>query len=227
MSARHHARQSGQWGMTLIEILISLAIIGFMMAMAWSTITNASNARVTFVALEERNHEVRIAMARMVHDVQGAYLSLNEQQQLDNRRTLFIGKSEELRFSTFAHQSLWADANESDQTLVAYYLDSDRSNPGQQALYRKELRRQSNEPWEGEPAEHDILLRGIDKLHFQYWDWEDKKWQDDWDSIKQDAEGGRLPTRVRIELEYKNSRGEELKISTQARILLQERLGTQ
>jgi general secretion pathway protein J len=220
-------RRRGMQGMTLIEIMISLAIIGFMMAMAWSTISNASRARVTFVALEERNHEVRVALARMVHDLESAYLSSNEDQAFDNRRTLMVGKSEELRFSCFGHSTLWADANESDQTIIAYYLDSDREAPGQEALYRKELRRPSNEPWEGEPGEHDILLRGIEKLSIQYWDWQDKKWQDTWDSTKQDAEHKRLPTRVRIEVTYKNPRGEELKISTQARILLQEQLGTQ
>jgi len=217
-------RQTGQTGMTLIEIMISLAIIGFMMAMAWSTITNASNARVTFVGLEERNHEVRIAMARMVQDLQGAYLSSNEDQNFDNRRTLFVGKSEELRFSSFGHSTLWADANESDQTLIVYYLDSDRSTPGKEALYRRELRRTSNEPWEGEPAELDILLRSVEKLSIQYWDWKDKKWQESWDSTKQDGEAKRLPTRVRIEVTYKNPRGEELKIATQARLLLQEEL---
>ncbi len=213
-----------QRGMTLIEIMISLAIIGMMMTMAWTTISSASRARVNFVALEERNHEIRVAMARMVQDLQSAYLSSNEDTAFDNRRTMFIGKSEELRFSSFGHVTLWADANESDQTIIAYYLDDDREAPGQEALYRKELRRPSNEPWEGEPGEHDILLRGVEKLELQYWDWKDKKWQETWDSTKQDAESKRLPTRVRIELTYKNPRGDELKLSTQARVLLQEEL---
>ena len=213
-----------QRGMTLIEIMISLAIIGMMMTMAWTTISSASRARVNFVALEERNHEIRVAMARMVQDLQSAYLSSNEDTAFDNRRTMFIGKSEELRFSSFGHVTLWADANESDQTIIAYYLDDDREAPGKEALYRKELRRPSNEPWEGEPGEHDILLRGVEKLELQYWDWKDKKWQETWDSTKQDAESKRLPTRVRIELTYKNPRGDELKLSTQARVLLQEEL---
>ena len=226
MSAKAY-RCPQQQGMTLIEIMISLAIIGFMMAMAWSTITNASQARITFVGLEERNHEVRIALARMTHDLESSYLSSNEDQAFDNRRTMFIGKSEELRFSSFAHSTLWADANESDETLIAYYLDSDKETPGKEALYRKELRRNSNEPWEGEPGEHDILLRGVEKLSIQYWDWKDKKWQDSWDSTKQDAESKRLPTRVRIEVTYKNARGDELEISTQARLLLQEQLGVE
>ena len=216
------AGRGRQRGLTLLEIMISLAIIGFMMTIAWTTIRSASEARITFVALEERNHEVRVALARMVADLQSAYLSSNEEMMFDNRRTMFIGKAEELRFSSFAHVSLWADANESDQTLIVYYLDDDRQHPGKEALYRKELRRPSNEPWEGEPGEHDVLLRAVEKLELQYWDWTEKKWQETWDSTKQDGEQNRLPSRVRIALTYKNPRGEELKLSTQARLLLPE-----
>lgn len=213
-----------QRGLTLVEIMISLAILGLMMTVAWTTISSASRARINYTALEERNHEIRVALARLVHDVESAYLSSNQDKNLDNKRTLFIGKEEELRFSSFGHVPMWADANESDQTVVAYYLDDDRQQAGKEALYRKELRRQSTEPWEGEPGELDVLLRGVDRLELEYWDWKDKKWQDTWDSTKPDAEGGRLPSRIRITLSYKNARGDELKLSTQARLLLQEEL---
>jgi general secretion pathway protein J len=213
-----------QRGLSLIEIMISLAILGVMMAIAWATISSSSRARIVFTELEERNHEVRTALARMVHDLESSYLSSNEVENLDNRRTLFIGKSEELRFSTFGHVTLWADANESDQTIVVYYIDDQRGpkSAGKDALYRKELRRQSNEPWEGEAGELDVLLTDIEELELQYWDWSDKKWTETWDSTKQDGEKNRLPTRVRIAIEYKNARGDELKIETQARLLVQE-----
>ncbi len=213
-----------QRGLTLVEIMIAMAIMAFMMMLAWSTIKNASDARVNFEALEERNQEVRVAMARMVYDLEAAHLSSNEDQTIDNRRTMFIGKDEELRFSTFAHVSLWADANESDQAIVAYYLDDDREQAGVDNLYRKELRRLSNETWTSEPAELDVLLRNVDKIELEYWDWKDKKWQDTWDSTKADGERNKLPTRVRITLHYKTPRGDELKVSTQARLLLQEPL---
>jgi general secretion pathway protein J len=217
-------RQRGQDGLTLVEIMIAMAIMALMMMLAWSTIKNASDARISFEALEERNHEVRVAMARMVHDLEAAHLSTNEDINLDNRRTMFIGKSEELRFSTFAHVSLWADANESDQSIVAYYLDDDRQDPSVDNLYRKELRRPSTEPWDREPAELDVLLSHVDKVELEYWNWKDKKWQDSWDSTKADGERNRLPTRVRITFHYKSPRGDELKLSTQARLLLQEAL---
>lgn len=213
-----------QRGLTLIEIMISLALIGLMMAVAWGTIRSASTARTNYIALEERNSEIRVALARLVFDLEASYLSANEDMNFDNRRTMFIGKSEELRFSTFGHVTLWADANESEQTVVSYFLDSERgASSSKEALYRKEMRRQSNESWESEPGELDVLLRDIEKLEFEYWDWNDKEWQESWDTTKQDAEKDRLPTRVRITVTYKNARGDELELSTQARLLLQER----
>ena len=42
--------QRGQRGMTLVEIMISLFLIGMMMTMAWTTINSSSNARNGFVA---------------------------------------------------------------------------------------------------------------------------------------------------------------------------------
>lgn len=218
--ARSHVR-----GMTLMEIMIAMVIMGLMMLIAWSTIKSASEARISFEAMEDRNQEIRLGLSRMVHDLQSAYLSKNEDRNLDDKRTTFVGKEDEVRFSSFGHLTLWSDSNESDQTVIAYYLDDDRAEGAHgDALYRKELRRPSNEDWETEPGELDILIHDITKFELEYWDWQDKKWQHDWDANKADAENGRLPTRVRIKITYKNPRGEEVVISTQARLLLEEQL---
>jgi len=212
-------------GMTLIEILIAMAIMGLMMMIAWTTIKSASDARVTFEALEDRNQELRLGMSRITYDLESSFLSSNQDANLDNKRTQFVGTSDAMRFTTFGHMTLWADSNESDQTLVAYYLDDDRDNGSVDSLYRRELRRPSTEDWEREPGELDVLVRGVEKLELEYWDWKDKKWRSSWDSTKADGEKDRLPTRVRVTITYKNPRGDELKVSTQARLLLEERVG--
>ncbi|MEZ4401702.1 MAG: type II secretion system protein GspJ [Kofleriaceae bacterium] len=217
-------RAGSRRGMTLIEIMIAMAILGLMMTIAWATIKSASDARITFEALEERNQEVRMGMARLAHDLESAYLSKNEDTNLDNKRTMFVGEAEKVRFSSFGHLTLWSDANESDQTLIAYFLDDDREDPRLDSLYRKELRRPSNENWERQPGELDVLIHGVEKLEFEYWNWSDKKWQNDWDSTKADGVGGRLPTRVRVKLTYKNPRGDLITVTTQARLLLEEPL---
>ena len=229
MTCRRGARASGrgQAGMTLIEVLMALAILAFMLVITWSTTSTTVEAKQHFEAMQERNHEIRVAMARMAKDISAAYISGNENESLTNRRTLFTGDSDspvdELRFSSLAHVTLWADANESEQTLISYQSESDPENPRQTNLLRRESRRLSNEQWESEPAEVDLLLRDIERVEFEYFDWRDNEWQTSWDSTGVDAEQNRLPSRVRITVTLRAG-DREIKHSTQARIMLQEKL---
>jgi hypothetical protein len=168
-------------------------------------------------------------MARMANDMAHAYVSANEDQSSQERRTLFVGKSggtvEELRFSSLAHQTLWADANESEQTLISYSAESDREESGQTNLIRRESRRLSNEQWKNEPAEIDVLLSDIEKVRFEYYDWRDNDWRDNWDSTQADAQKGRVPYRIRITVEVENKETDEtIKYTTQTRVRLQEEL---
>lgn len=214
--------------MTLVEVLIALAILAFMMAITWTTTSSSVSAKKEFERVQERNHEIRVAMGTMVRDISSAYLSGNERTTVDNPRTVFIGKSQspvdELRFSSLGHWVLWADANESEQTLISYAAVQDRDDPSQVNLVRRESRRLSNEDWESEPAEVDVLLRDIERVEFEYYNWRDDEWQDHWNTMNADAEKDRLPERVRITVTLKNARGDELKRTTQARITMLERL---
>lgn len=226
--ARH-----GERGFTLIELVISLSIVAFMMMLAWQTTSAAIFTRKNLAFEQERDHELRVATSRMVRDLGSAYLSGNEDQAALDRRTLFIGRSEgtvdELRFSTMAHEVLWADANESEQTVVTYMAEPDPDDRSKTNLVRKELRRMPD-PLEspGEtPAEVDLLIRDVERVKFEYYDFKDKSWKERWDSTQVDAERGRLPTRVRITIEVAIHRGDDeetVKYITQARLSLQEEL---
>ncbi len=215
-------------GFTLIEVVIALGILAVMMTLAWTTLSQSSRAKRDTEAKQERHYEIRVAMTRMVKDLSMAYLSGNEDPNATERRTIFVGKRkggvDELRFSSFAHVSLWSQANESEQTLIAYYPGDDRKDSGKTNLLRRESRRLSNESWEQEPAEVDVLLRDVEKVEFSYWDWRDKEWRNDWDSMGADDKRGKLPTRVRIIVEVNNTKGNTIKYTTQARIHMQEAL---
>lgn len=215
-------------GMTLLEIMISMGIMMTMLGIGWSTFGNSIALKKSSEQIDERYHEIRIGMARMVDDLSSAYISSNEDQQLDNRRTLFIGKEasdvDELRFTTMAHRVLWADANESEQTMVYYFAEKDREDSGKTNLLRRESRRLSNEQWENEPAEIDVLIRNIEEVHFEFWDWNENDWRNTWDSTQADGQKGKLPTRVRIVVEFKRANDTIMKFTSQARIMLQEEL---
>ena len=225
--------RSSEGGFTLIELIISLGIVAFMMMLAWQTTSAAIFTRKNLAFEQERDHELRVATSRIVRDLGSAFLSSNEDQSSLERRTVFIGKSEgtvdELRFSTMSHEVLWADANESEQTVVTYMAETDPDDRGKTNLVRKELRRMPD-PLEsrGEtPAEVDLLIRDVERVKFEYYDFKDKSWKQRWDSTQVDAERGRLPTRVRVTIEVAIHRGDDketVKYITQARLTLQEEL---
>jgi hypothetical protein len=134
---------------------------------------------------------------------------------------------DELRFSSMAHRILWADANESEQTVITYFGESDPDNRSATNLVRRELRRPPSEPGRqaDEPGEVDLLVRDIKRVKFEYYDWQTKEWKENWDSTKQDAERSRLPTRVRVTIERESpGGGDPVKYVTQVRLMVQEEL---
>ncbi len=221
-------KRSSQAGLTLIEVMIASAIMVLMMTLAWRTISNTSDSRRNFGKYQERNHELRMALGRITTDFEAAYLSRNEDMTATHPRTMMIGKQgakvPDITFSTIGHRVLWSDANESEQTVIRYLSYNSRENPGQVDLIRAERRRESNLPPEEEPAEYDVLVRNIEKLELEYWNWKNLEWQDTWDTTQSDGQKGMLPSRVRITITLKNNEGRDIKLSTQARINMQEPL---
>lgn len=217
-----------QAGLTMLEVMIASATMVIMMALAWRTISNTSDSRRAFGRYQERNHELRMALGRTVADFEAAYLSRNEDQNASHPRTMLIAKPgsrvPEIRFSTLGHRVLWADANESEQTVISYLAINSRENSGQVDWVRSERRRPSNQPPEEEPAEYDVLVRDIHKVELEFWNWKNLEWQDSWDTTQSDGQKGMLPSRVRITITVKSSEGREIKLSSQARILMQEPL---
>lgn len=216
-----------QAGLTLMEVLIASAILGAMMVLAWRTIGATTDARRNFETFQERNHEMRTAMEVIVRDLEGAYLSKNEDQNSTTPRTMFIaratGRAPEIRFSTLGHRVLWADANESEQTVISYIVRPSKTTDGQDWI-RREQRRPSNLPWEDEPAEYDLLLRDLVSAKFEFWNWKSLDWQDTWDTTQSDGQRGWLPSRVKITVTIRGPRGKDYTLTSQARILMQEPL---
>ena len=219
-----------QAGMTLLEVMIAIAILVVMMTLAWKTISNTSESKKVFERYEERNHELRMALGRIVRDFEHAYLSRNEDTNAVHPRTMFVAKSgsrlPDVRFSTLDHRVLWADANESEQTVISYLPHDDPEHSGVTDWIRREQRRMSNEVPEQEPADYDVLVHDILGAKLEFWNWKNNEWQDTWNTMQADAQKGWLPTRVRITITIKGPDDKDIKISSQARIWMQETLTT-
>jgi hypothetical protein len=208
--------------------MIAVAILVVMMTLAWKTIANTSESKKVFERYEERNHELRMALGQIVRDFEAAYLSLNEDPNAVHRRTMFIAKSSfrlpDIRFSTMGHRVLWADANESEQTVISYVAHDDPEHAGVVDWVRREQRRLSNENPESEPADYDVLVHDIAAAKLEFFNWKTAAWQDTWDTTQIDGQRNFLPSRVRITLTTKGPDDRDYKIMTEARVWMQEYL---
>jgi type II secretion system protein J len=221
-------KRRAEVGMTLLEIMIAIAILVIMMSLAWKTIANTTETKRAFERYEERNHELRMALGRIVSDFEAAYLSHNEDANAAHPRTLMVAKSSsklpDVRFSTLGHRVLWADANESEQTQISYVSRNDPEHAGVVDWVRREQRRMSYDPPEEQPAEYDVLVHDITAAKLEFFNWKNAEWQDGWDTTQSDGQKNMLPSRVRITITVKGPDDREVKLMTEARVWMQEYL---
>jgi general secretion pathway protein J len=209
--------------------MIAVTILVLMMAIGWGTVVQTMRANKHFGGVQDRFREARAALGRMAADLSMAYISGNEDRTMQEPRTFFVGEASgdvaSVRFSAFAHTRLYADANESDQTIIAYFGASDPVNRSQNNLMRRESRRMPNqERWDAAPGATDIIFSGVTRLRISYFDVRDKEWKESWSTQGVEGSANRMPDRVRISLTFLDEEGKEITLTTQARVYLQEML---
>jgi len=215
-------------GFTLIEMLVSVAIVATVMTLVWGTFRSTFKTRQKVESFSGRYRTVRLALERLARDLSMAFISQNEDTSQPERRTRFFGKrhvgGDELTFSYFGHQRLYQDANESDTALVSYSVQTDREDSRKTNLIRRESRRLAYEKMANMPSEGDVICDDIVAFKLDYWDLRDKKWRDEWITTSVDGQPDRLPTRVRITLTVRDERGQEVPFISEARLPMQEPL---
>ena len=218
----------GAGGFTLIETMIAVSIMAMVTTLVLASFQDTFKTKSVVEANAARYHTVRIAIERVARELTMAYLSQNEDTTLPERRTFFVGKRksdiDEVRFSMFGHQRLYADAHESDTSQVLYFGARDRDDSSVINLLRKETRRLGNlKPTEA-PGESDIVCDNVVRLQLDYWDGRDKKWRDEWSTATSDGQPDRLPSKIRITLTVKDERSREVPFQTEVRLPMQEPL---
>ena len=140
---------------------------------------------------------------------------------------MFIGAPhadfDELRFSWFGHQRLRADSAEGDTSVVMYYTEPDPVDRRAINLIRRETRRIEQKDPKTIPGESYILCPGVTRLKFQYYDFRNKQWKEEWNTMGADGVQY-LPTHIRITLVIYDERGQEQIFTSSARIMMTERV---
>ncbi len=192
--------------MTLIEILVATAIITMMMVSVWSSFSSTLRVMDGTEKIQDRYAGIRNTLDRLASELSGAYLSFNRPRGETRHFTLFEGRSQgggdNLTFSSFAHLRIRRDVNESDQTVIQYFLADDPEDSKRRHLYRRETNRLSGDLPEDlrRYAPAYVLLEDVASLEFRYWDVTRDEWLDEWRTTANDAQPDRLPQRVEIKV---------------------------
>lgn len=215
-------------GMTLIEVMISFAVLGMIVVSVWSSFNGTLKGIEITEKQQQRYSIVRNGLARMTSELTMAYLSKN--RPLDDQRhfTLFEGRdnfdTDSLTFSSFSHLRVRKDANESDQTVLQYFVEKDPEDGSRTHLYRREARRLTGdlpedmeEFWPAYIAIEDVVTFDV-----KFWDTQRTEFVDEWRTTKIDMQPDRLPTRVKITLGVRDFDGEVVTFTSQAVIMMQE-----
>lgn len=205
---------SGQSGMTLLEILISIALLMTMTVATSSLLTNGIDMRFTLAQRSKVNHRLAIAMQRITEDLQHAFLlNFKRQEYLDyvttrSTKSIFQVKpwdnNSELRLTTLTHRPRIASAHESDQTFVVYRIEKDKDNQRPHLLRGETSMIPTN-------FEDDvpmvILAKNIKALRIKPWNGE--KFDEEWNTGKSEWRDT-LPRMVKIEVDaYTNELDDE------------------
>jgi general secretion pathway protein J len=209
-------------GFTLVEVIIAVAITATIGAMTVGSLRQVDRAAEVARAQNERYAAARLALTRLSREVSMAFLSDNfDGKRFRDRPTLFVGREDEILFTTFAHQRLYRDAKESDQAVVEYVVQPDPDRPGEEALFRREKARIDDEPERG--GRRDLVADHVASFRLSYWDAKRKDWAREW-TTRSVEHASELPSRVRIELEVTLADGRRERFATEARVELRRPL---
>jgi general secretion pathway protein J len=214
-------------GFTLIEVMLALAILGFVTTIMWGAFNQTVTNKRAIETAQERTHTVRVALMRMAREIEMGYLSASENTALADRRTFLVGSShgdvDELSFSSFAHQRLRAGLAEGDTSVISYFGERDPDSRRVLNLMRRETRRLQAENPSNITGEAYVLCPDVSRVKFSYYDNKLKEWANDWTTL--DASGNQyLPTHVRITLTVVDERGQDVSYTTDARIRMTEKV---
>lgn len=195
--------QKSSRGFTLIEVLLSVAIVAVMMLLIYQTTSQTIQGNKKMEKREQLYHAVRVSLEKMVNDLSQAFLldgsvHKGQKQGSDQMQTSFKGEAESVAFASLAHLRLFEGARESESCEIGYKLEKDPDDSDYFILLRRETPILDSNPEEG--GRWIPLAGRVKKLSLEYYDSKKREWQASWQS-EQDQKL-RLPRAVKIKIDF-------------------------
>ena len=200
-------------GMTLVEIMIAVAVLGILSALTYSAMTYSIEAQERTRRLHERYHAARLTLERLKRELSMAFISLH--QAPDKRtKTVFEGERSRILFMSTSHEPIQRDVHQSDQVEIEYSLQSGEEG---QELVRRIKHHIDDRPGKG--GNEEVMVSGVKDLRFEYYDEQGARWRSDWTVRVEDAE------EMRVKLKAVRAQGELAKGALEGRGAAVETLG--
>jgi general secretion pathway protein J len=204
---------SDRRGMTLLEVLVSLAILAMISLLIYGAFDSMSRGRTGEGERSERARQGREALLRMTRELSESFLSLHNPPVLSllTRTTVFVGQNstpfDRVDFTAFAHRRMTRDAKESDQCEVGYFASDDPEVSGKTDLARREQTPIDLDPLRGGVV--NVLAENIEAFDIRYLDPLTGTWGDTWDTTQTYGQFNRLPLELKISLTMKGLPGND------------------
>lgn len=208
---------TSQRGMTLIEILISMAMLAFMAISVVMVIRSSAEVQEDIRDRTELSQMGRNAIELMRREFAMAMVS---KQTTEDWVTFFKATDrdpiDEVHFVTRAHEKRYSDAKESDLAEISYTSESDRTGGSFATLLHRHDATIDDQYDRGGtllPMAHNVR-----KLNLRYFDTRKEEWVDEWDT-ESGEQVNRMPRAVEIVLELEDPKGNTASYITRGLIM--------
>lgn len=209
-----------QTGFTLIEVLISIAILAFIMVAVWSSTSQSLDAKDRIEKRDGIFQEGRVSLRKLSDDLEMAFLikdpraraaeavaagvaASTEVATRPRPISFFIaedrGERDELRFTTLSHLRLFKNAKESEQSKVSYAVAQSPEDPNVLNLVRTYY------PWLDDKDTVEgtsyVVAENVREFNVEYYDTRKQEWVRSWNTMQLDWKD-RLPRAVRVTLAF-------------------------
>ncbi|MEZ4322767.1 MAG: type II secretion system protein GspJ [Myxococcota bacterium] len=187
-------------GMTILEMSVAIVVLLVMSLIVYESLSSSIEFNNLLGKRDATTRAARTTLSKLRREIQLAYLTPSR-EAVETVQTVFVGMDEEpdkLYFASLAHQRLYVDSRESDQTEITVWAESSPRDVGDgYILYHREAPRVDHEPGLG--GRVYPLAYNVRSFNVRYLDPQTNEWRDEWDTRNSDTLY-RLPRAVEIGL---------------------------